>query len=203
MRAKPFNREAGFSLLELIIVMAIILIIAAMAFPKIQAATEGMKLRATITDIDGMLQQARIQAVRANKSYTMRTIAPAGTSGTILYIDTPVAGNAAGNSTLDANEPSIELPTNTTISDGTGGPATLPPNATAASIKANAVTLSFNERGLPCNNPPGCTNANISFLIYFQQTRPTGTSGWGAITVTPAGRIKAYTWTGGAAGTWQ
>lgn len=197
------KRTRGFSIVELLIVVALILCIVAIAFPKIQAASDGIKLRATVTDINGLIQQARIQAVRANKSYTIRTIAPAGVNGTMLFIDTPVAGNAAGNGVLDVGEASIQLPTNTTVSDGTGGPAALPPNATAASIKANAVTLSFNERGLPCNNPPSCTNANISFLIYFQQARTSGTPGWAAITVTPAGRIKAYTWTGGAAGTWQ
>src|SRR5207244_10617331 len=75
MNRRNENSE-GFSMLELVIVMAIILCIAAIAFPKIQGAIEGVKLRSTITDIDGLVQQLRIQGVRANRSYTIRT-APA------------------------------------------------------------------------------------------------------------------------------
>src|SRR5947208_1159634 len=98
------HRAKGFSILELIVVMGIILVIAAIAFPKIQAATEGLKLRATVTDISGLVQQARIQAVRANKSHTIRTIPPAGVNGTVLFIDGPIPGNAAGNGILDPTE---------------------------------------------------------------------------------------------------
>jgi Tfp pilus assembly protein FimT len=178
-------------------VMAIILVIAAMALPKLQQATEGLKLRATVTDINGLVQQLRIQAVRANKSYTLKTLPATAGNGITLWIDTN------GNGALDATEPSIQLPINTALSDGTGGPAALPPNAAIPPyIVANAATVSFNERGLPCSNPPTC-NTIAPYLIYFQQTRPSGTPGWAAITVTQAGRVKAYTFTGGAAGTWQ
>lgn len=198
MKSQSKNRSLrGFSIVELLIVIAIILIISAIAFPKIQAATEGLKLRGTITDINGLMQQLRMQAVRANKSYTLKTLAATPGNGITLWIDTN------GNGALDQGEPAIQLPLNTTLSNGAGGPALLPPNtAIPPYIVANAATVSFNERGLPCSNPPTC-NTIAPYLIYFQQTRPSGTPGWGAITVTQAGRIKAYTYTGGAAGTWQ
>lgn len=190
-------RSKGFSLVELMIVMAIILIIAAIAFPKIQGSIEGLKLRATVTDINGLIQQLRIQSVRANKSYTMRTAAATAGNGITLYIDTN------NNNAMDANEPQVQLPIDTQLSNGGGAPAVLPPNVVIPPyIVGNPTTMSFNERGLPCSNPPTC-NTIAPFLIYFQQTRPSGTPGWAAITITQAGRIKAYTYTGGAAGTWQ
>src|SRR5437016_1054132 len=150
MKKNAIDRSVrGFSILELIVVMGIIMVIAAIAFPKIQAATEGLKLRGTVTDINGLIQQLRIQSVRANKSYTLLTLPATPGNGITLWIDTN------NNGALDQGEPSIQLPLNTTVSDGTGGPALLPPNtAIPPYIVANAATVSFNERGLPCSNPP-------------------------------------------------
>lgn len=191
------NRVGGFSLVELMIVVGIILCVAAIAFPKIQGAMESVRLRSTVTDIDGLVQQLRIQGVRANRAYTIRTAAATAGNGVTLYIDTN------GNSLMDAGEPAIQLPTDTNLSDGTGAPALLPPSVVIPPyVVGNPTTMSFNERGLPCSNPPTCNNV-APFLIYISQARPSGTPGWGAITITQAGRIKAYTYTGGAAGTWQ
>jgi prepilin-type N-terminal cleavage/methylation domain-containing protein len=190
-------RSGGFSLVELMIVVTIILLISAIAFPKIQGAIEGLKLRATVTDINGLIQQLRIQSVRANRSYTMRTAAATAGNGITLYVDTN------NNNAVDAGEAQIQLPIDTNLSNGAGAPGVLPPNVVIPPyIVGNPTTMSFNERGLPCSNPPTC-NTVAPFLIYFAQTRPSGTPGWGAITITQAGRIKAYTYTGGAAGTWQ
>jgi prepilin-type N-terminal cleavage/methylation domain-containing protein len=194
---KMKNKASGFSLIELVIVVGIILCLAAIAFPKIQGVMEGVRLRSSVTEISGIVQQLRIQSVRANRSYAVRTSAATAGNGVTLYIDTN------GNAQLDTNEPSIQLPTDTNLSDGTGAPAVLPTGvAIPPYVVGNPTTVWFNERGTPCNNPPSC-NISSPFLVYIQQTRPSGTPGWGAITVTQAGRIKAYTYTGGAAGTWQ
>jgi prepilin-type N-terminal cleavage/methylation domain-containing protein len=190
-------KSAGFSILEIVIVVAIILIISAIAFPKIQGVLDGVRLRSTVTNIDGLVQQLRIQSVRANRNYAIQTAAATPGNGVTLYIDTN------GNGALDAGEPSIQLPTNTNLSDGTGAPGVLPPNiAVPPYVISNPTTLWFNERGTPCNNPPSC-NIPSPFLVYIAQTRNNGAIGWGLITITQAGRIKAYTFTGGAGGTWQ
>ena len=197
MRKEQSNlgQEQGFSLIELIVVLGIIMVISAIAFPKIQGVMEGLKLRSTVTNINGLVQQTRIQSVRDNKSYTLSTLAASPGNGITLYVDTN------GNGALDPGEPSIQLPTDTTIS--LAGPGPLPPSvAVPPYITGATVSLSFNERGLPCSNPPVCRTV-APYVIYFSQARPSGTPGWAAITVTQSGRIKAYTFTGGGAGTWQ
>src|SRR5438876_12416626 len=103
MNRKSEN-SAGFSMLELVIVMAIILCIAAIAFPKIQGAMESVRLRSTITDIDGLVQQLRIQSVRANRSFSIRTANANAGNGVTLYIDGPSAGFPNGNGAFDAGE---------------------------------------------------------------------------------------------------
>jgi len=183
--------------------MAIILVIAGIAMPKIQGVIEGVKLRSTVTDVSGLVQQLRITSVRNNRSNAIRTSAATAGNGVTLYVDLTSTASPNGNSLKDAGEPSIQLPLDSNLSDGTGAPAVLPPNvAIPPYVVGNPTTIYFNERGTPCNNPPSC-NISSPFLIYIQQTRPSGTPGWAAITVTQAGRIKAYTYTGGAAGTWQ
>jgi len=197
------SKSRGFSLVELLVVMAIILVIAGIAMPKIQGVIEGVKLRSTVTDVSGLVQQLRITSVRNNRSNAIRTSAATAGNGVTLYVDLTSTASPNGNLLKDPGEPSIQLPLDSNLSDGTGAPAVLPPNvAIPPYVVGNPTTIYFNERGTPCNNPPSCYISS-PFLIYIQQTRPSGTPGWAAITVTQAGRIKAYTYTGGAAGTWQ
>ncbi len=186
------TQQRGFSLVELMIVVALILIVSAIAMPKITGVMEGIRLRNTVTNVNGLVQQTRIQAVRDNISYTIKTQAAAGANGVTLYIDTN------NNNGMDAGEAAIQLPIGTNIS--AAGPGPLPPNVVVPPyITGATVNLSFNERGLPCSDPPVC-GTRAPYVIYFNQTRPSGTPGWAAITVTQSGRIKAYTYTGT---TWQ
>jgi prepilin-type N-terminal cleavage/methylation domain-containing protein len=182
--------QYGFSLVELLVVMGIILVISAFALPGIQKSLANIRLRSNATSVNGLIQQLRMQAVRDNRSYTMRTQAAAPPSGLLtLYIDTN------NNSALDVGEPSIAIPNDTVINDGTGGPATVPPLVKFppyVKFATNGV-MTYNERGLPCSNPPAC-NTIAPYVIYMQQTRTLATPGWAAITVTQAGRVKTYTY---------
>src|SRR4051812_24616549 len=96
------NKQTGFSLIELIVVMAIVMIIAAIAMPKIQGVMEGVRLRSTVTDVNGLVQQLRIQSVRSNRTTAIRTLAATPGNGVTLYIDRPSIASPNGNSALDA-----------------------------------------------------------------------------------------------------
>jgi prepilin-type N-terminal cleavage/methylation domain-containing protein len=196
------QKQSGFTLVELMVVVIIILVVSAFAIPRVQLAIANLRLRATGTNINGLLQQLRMQAVRDNRAYTMRTAPAVGANALVtVYIDS----NA--NGAFDAGEPSVALPTDTVISDGVGGPAALPAMAPAITFPAwnksanNNLTISFNERGLPCINMPACQTIT-PFFVYLQQARPLGTPGWAALTITQAGRIKTYTYQQGAANPW-
>jgi Tfp pilus assembly protein FimT len=169
--------------------VAIIMVISAFALPTISKALSNVRLRATATNVNGLIQQLRMQSVRDNRYYGLRTQAAAPPNGLLtIYID----NNA--NGAFDAGEPSVAIPNDTIVNDGTGGPATVPPNVLFPPyIKANTVTMAFNERGLPCSNPPAC-NTIAPYIIYMRQTRALAAPGWAAITVTQAGRVKAYTY---------
>jgi Tfp pilus assembly protein FimT len=202
--SQKFGSLRGFSLVELLVVVCIIMVVSAFALPRIQTAIAQIRLRASVTNVNGLIQQLRMQAVKDNRSYKILTDPPTAANGNVtsVYIDSNDSG------TFNPGEPSIPLPNDIVLSDGTGGPATTPGNPAITVppyIKANTVTMSFNERGLPCVNPPAAPacGAITPYVIYLQQIRPYATPAWAAITVNQAGRVKAFTFTGGAAGVWN
>jgi prepilin-type N-terminal cleavage/methylation domain-containing protein len=188
------RKQSGFTLVELLVVVAIISVITAFALPSINNAIANMRLRATATSVNGLIQQLRMQAVRDNRAYTMRIAVVGGL--TTLYIDSilPATPNVLPNGAYDAGEPSVAIPADTIISDGTGGPPTVPAPTVLFPPYIRFATnglMTFNERGLPCSNPPAC-NTIAPYIIYMRQTRPLAVPAWSAITVTPAGRVKAF-----------
>src|SRR6266446_3463680 len=58
--------DQGFSLIELLIVVAIVMVLAAITVPRILNAISDTKLRYFATNYSGILQSARMQAVRKN-----------------------------------------------------------------------------------------------------------------------------------------
>lgn len=192
--------EAGFSLIELLVVVAIILIIAVMAAPNIMTTMAQVRLRGGLRDVVGLMQQARQMAVRDNTFYQLGEDAVSDIR--IIYIDVD------GDGTRGTTEPSVALPLNVTPQQA-GAPPFNNANA-GANFTAPLVQVwpAFNARGLPClpngNACPsrvgggavpvgGTSGANVHYLLYFTQPRTMGATGWGAITVTSAGRMRTWT----------
>lgn len=192
-----YPNRRGFSLVELIMVLAIMLAIAAIAAPRFITFVSNYQLKAGLSGVSGVLQQARMVAVRKNTNVTVTTYS--ASNRTFVY------GDLDGNGSWSNGEPVAELPTKVSIqTSGNPGDATTIPNFTA---EASSVAIQFNARGLPCVSISGiCENLNttaspvrnVGFVIYVQNTGRFGVSNWGAVTVTPAGRIQNWIWNGGA-----
>jgi prepilin-type N-terminal cleavage/methylation domain-containing protein len=183
------SADSGFSLIELMVVTAIILVVSAMALPNIINSVQIMRMRSALTEVSGLYQQARRQAVRDAKTYPVLTTTAQGRL--TFYID---LGNDGG---YNAGEPTVALPDGVTIvstpSDTTGIDTTTTVTGTLPA---------FNNRGLPCTYasqfacPFIATVAGNSvpshFVIYFS----TNNGGSMAIAVAPSGQVKGYIWTG-------
>ncbi len=179
MRRFHLKARHGFSLLELVVVVAIMLAIAAYAIPNLLSAIGDYKLRNTMSQVAAICQQRRIQAVRANST---------------VVIDGAVIANALPRGVTSS------LPS--TIS----GAPNFNTNALANyNAQAQSVPVQFNARGLPCvgiatacSNWDTANNEQVGFLIYFKMDKTLGGSGYGAITITPAGRIRTWFYTASA-----
>jgi prepilin-type N-terminal cleavage/methylation domain-containing protein len=204
------NRQSGFSLIELLVVIAIIMVVAAIATPSIMNSINGIRLRSAASEVAGIMQECRQRAVRNNRYYSVKPAVVTGARA--AYVDLNYNNNFDGGA--PAPEPMIQLPQSVAVvSAGAPNTANLIASCCSTFAPQAASTMpSFNSRGLPCvgaaNPPPANSLCNIrdaggnavGFVYYMSQTRAFGAVGWAAVSVTPAGRIRVWTYSGS---TWQ
>jgi type II secretory pathway pseudopilin PulG len=195
--------SSGFSLLELIIVIGIMMVVAAIAAEFVQRAAQTMRLKESAINYSNLLQQARLRAVHDDKYYTVLT-ATGGTNGPIAFID------VAGTGAYVPGEPMMVFSAGVSPMTFSSGPALSDleskflPNDPGAVLTVNTTALgpSFGPRGLPCTPTTGgattcpyLTPAGVptSYITFVQNTQ---NQNWEAVTVTPAGRIRQWRYDG-------
>jgi len=200
MKTNNRTRQNGHSLVEVLITLLLILIVASMAIPNSATAIANIKLRGAASDFAGLVQQARISAVRGNKTFTVLFGLPSGNGA---YID--LNGNGSFDSVLStpvaglSTEPMIQFggsANHVAAPSGTGAPTKLDASGGPLGWTATAGNISFNSRGLPCNSSATPCGSNVNYIFYFRDTRSFGSSGWAAVSVTAAARAKVWVWNG-------
>ncbi|HET9790877.1 MAG TPA: GspH/FimT family pseudopilin [Candidatus Angelobacter sp.] len=185
----------GFSLIELLIVLAIILLISAMAIPQIKRVQTRYKLDTSGHAVAGLLQQARLQAVRSNlPTYAQfdpgtpnliyvnndKTAYVAGTGESVVVTNGNVTLQTANGNNLDLGQ------LNAYLGAGTGSIVVEPPGT----------PIGFNARGLPCMEQSGntalCQQTDGGQIPAFLLLMTNGQGDWEAVTVTAAGKTKAW-----------
>jgi len=193
---------AGFSLLEVTVVVAIGLMITAIGLPRMSNVIANMKLRSSMTSVSGLLQNTRAIAIQQNKTMTAKHFNRDTSPYSLVYY----VKNATDASAFSQTDTQVwmEAPI-TPYPAPTGVSAPVAITSSALSFTPQAVDTSvpiyasFNSRGLPCLAPvPPATGAcsNYGFIEYFKDNRIGGSGGWAAISVTPVGRIKRWFWNG-------
>lgn len=193
----------GFSMLELMLVVAVILILTALTVPHLIDTVSDISLRYAASDLSGLMQSARIQAVRKNTFYTVQQGALlSGTQG--YYVDIAKSG-------VDATgDPAMPLIQNLTVHPGIGSGAPGEGAFIAGlnyTVNPGGDPVSFNARGLPCiatlatgacPQTPG-----QGFVIFMSKPYLTSNSGntpWACLVITPSGHTQI--WTTGTNGVW-
>ncbi|HKV92625.1 MAG TPA: prepilin-type N-terminal cleavage/methylation domain-containing protein [Candidatus Angelobacter sp.] len=191
---KSTTAKRGFTLLELTLTLACIGVIAAIAVPPIMQTVNAFRLRSSAASLAALIQETRMLAVRDNKIYTMRSTAIGQVS--LFYVDLDQ------NSTYRTGEEPVQLAQTVQIIPESQAPKPLPVTGGYAQDATDPV--SFNLRGLPCqlSSPTVCStlpNGNqIGFVYYLMGTTSIGPAYYKAVSVTPAGRVRIWSYSGGA-----
>jgi prepilin-type N-terminal cleavage/methylation domain-containing protein len=187
----------GFTLLEMMIVIAIIMILAAITVPRFINIVGDINLRYVATNYSGLLQSARIQSVRKNDYYGIQPTT-LSTGGTGYYVHRQ-------GGTYTVGDPLLPVGSQIAVHAGTGSGA---PNESTLTCGASCGFASsssfpyFNARGLPCavtgqvcNQSPG-----TGYITFLSNTTITGNTSWYAVIVTGGGRVQI--WSSDSAGNW-
>jgi prepilin-type N-terminal cleavage/methylation domain-containing protein len=188
----------GYSLIEMMIVVAFVLIIAAFSVPALLNSISDINLRYAATNLSGLLQTARMQAVKKNTFYGIQpTVLPNG--------DTAYFVNLQGATYVPGN-PLVPLGSQTQVFQGVGSGA---PNegtfvgGLGFAVAPPGTVPSFNARGLPCSPTLVNTcpqNAGQGFVLFVQRISPLGAIRWVSVLVNPSGRIQV--WSCDGSGSW-
>jgi prepilin-type N-terminal cleavage/methylation domain-containing protein len=209
------DRMRGFSLIELLIVVFVVMVVAAIAVPNILMAVSNIRLRASAGDLSGLMQQARILSAKNNTTYSILYATQNGAQ--IAFVDLNGDGVWENNVTLTIggvsvtmSEPMIQFSGSTVAASGTPS-GTGQPTAfvlvgdSGTGSYDNTNTLGFTSRGLPCNydtttTPATCTTPPAKYFVYYLTNKRVGSggTGWAAVVVAKGGRTKIVIWNGGA-----
>ena len=193
----------GFSMLELVIVIGIMMIVAGIAVEFVQRAAQTMRLEESAINYSNLLQQARLRAVHDDKYYTVLTVTNP-VNGNMAFVD------IAGTGIYVPGEPMMVFPVGVAPQSFGSGPALagleaafLPNNPGAVqTVNTTALGPSLGSRGLPCTPTGGplgtCPYLSAggiptSYITFLQNTQ---SGNWEAVTLTPAGRIRQWRYDG-------
>jgi Tfp pilus assembly protein FimT len=214
--SKQFHRRGGrtrgFSVLELLVGAAIAMILAGILIPNFNTAMHTSRLRGAATDFASLIQVERIRAVDDDRYYSAYVLGNNPRQGFVdIYPQNANGASGGGGNVVDPKDPVIQINSEINQQPVLSAPNIanlqlqfLPANSPIVPLDGSSVAspVTFGPRGLPCKPLAGVCDSlggPQAYWIFFQDNV---TQSWGAVTVTPAGRIQRWIYTGGGAGVW-
>lgn len=167
-------------MIELVVVVAIMLLLSAMALPRVVQSIRIYRLNIAASSLQNIMEIARFNAIRRNTSINLRRTTVAGQE--LLYVD--LQGNGAYVNT----DPAYFLPTDMQI-----GPAGAPAAASTALPNTQALgaggCITFDSRGTV--NYTNC-GGGVPVVWFIAINQIASANIYRAVTITPMGQAKAW-----------
>ena len=197
LRRSPRN---GFSLVELVLSLAVLLVITTLAVPVVVRSLQTYQLNASASQLAGMLKFAKFDAIRQNTHVNFQVVQSG--ANWVVWVDSNGDGvpNGAepqmvisGNNTL---LPAASVPSPNPILSSLGAGSSL---YTWAVLSGSNGTIMYDQRGVIVSSPGGPVVTTISALYVGNPNDPS--SGYRAVITLPSGAVQV--WTSSSAGNWQ
>ncbi len=198
----PLRRSLrnGFSLVELVLSLAVLLVITTLAVPVVVRSLQTYQLNATASQLAGMLKFAKFDAIRQNTHVNFQ-VAQSGADW-IVWVD------SNGDGVPNGAEPQMVISGNNTLLPASSVPspgpilATLGAGSSAytwAVLSGAPGSIMYDQRGVIISAAGGPVVTAISALYLGNPNDPN--SGYRAIITLPSGAVQV--WTSSSAGNWQ
>jgi type IV fimbrial biogenesis protein FimT len=187
MTNNRLSTQRGFSLIELVVVMGMMMVLSAITVPSVLQSMNSYRLNVATTSLQNIIEVARFNAVRRNSTISLRQGLVNGQAA--FYVDLPNSGAYVNT------DPVYLVPTNVQVA-----PAAAPAAAATGLANTRALAggcISFNSRGVADYTNCG---GGVQSVWFISLGMANGNAGYRAITLTPMGQAK--TW-GSASGTWK
>ena len=197
--------------------MLVVLIVAAIGVPQFMTMIHLAKTKGVVSDFAGLIQAQRLRAIDDDRYYSTYVLAANANNPQEAFVDIfpqNVNGTSGtGGANYNAGDPIVLISQEINQQPAANAPGTaalqllmLPANSPVApkdgSQAANPIT--FGPRGLPCT--PGAVvggtvcdslGGPTAYWTFFQNNV---TQAWGAVTISPAGRVRRWIYSPAAGG---
>ena len=180
--------ERGFSLVELVVSLAIVLILTAIALPSLTRSYRNYQLNDAVTRLAGMLKYTRFEAIRRNAPVSCQ-IQQIGGNWTV-WADTTPNGNP------DNTEQQLLLIDGAVLLPAAGLPVSTP---ISTAVGAGSLTTLSGSNGSVGFDARGAVSPSATFVLYIgSATNPE--FGYRAVVLLPSGVTQV--WTAPSGGPW-
>jgi type IV fimbrial biogenesis protein FimT len=139
------SKETGYTLIELMVTIAIVAILASIAIPNFFSYLPKHRLKNAALEIQSTIQKARMEAIKGNTAVVL-TFDP-GSDSYLVFLDNGAGANA-GNGVQDAGERTLrsgQMDASIDMTATTFGGNTFNFNARGTAVTTGKITLKNNQ----------------------------------------------------------
>ncbi|HET9180780.1 MAG TPA: type II secretion system protein [Candidatus Angelobacter sp.] len=191
--------KAGFSLTELVVVVAIIMLVSGLSLPSLSRILDNAKLNAAAQQVASIYQQGRIRATQDNNYYLVPVLAN-GIQGSQVCLDlngdgacSPTEPQAQISAVMDLSNAVVPAGLDATALGFTTDLSDAPSAVNYSQQGIAESALAWNALGLPCLRPSSTSPCSgPAGWVQYLQLRSGDDVLYAAVTVSPTGNVRIW-----------